>query len=557
MVEYHDSTKHHFNRFARSAGYLDWATQPDPFRKFDGADLIDLVGPLRHAQDAAGDGPAHWLTIGFDDVFPPATAPRIMPGLDAVSVILRFSLGLSAWKRAGGQRWALRVNPSSGNLHPTEAYVVLGGAVTGGPPGVFHYRPDLHAIERRCSAANDDWDLLAAGLPPGAFFVALTSIHWREAWKYGERAFRYCQHDTGHAIAALSVAAAMTGWRAQLVHPCPAPSLARLLGVAREGDVQGAEPEEPECLLVVSPSSAEGWTPRTFEEAAERFARGEWRGHANRLSPSRVDWPAIDAVAEATRVPGTAIDVEPARPETQEAAAVQAIRPPGARPSPASRLLLQRRSAVAMTGGGDVSLARFQFLLRRLMPGSGPPWSGLWWEPRIHLALFVHRVRGLDPGLYVLARSADGVEMLRRGMRADFAWVRPPAIPDDIPLYLLVPIDVRRIAGQLSCGQAIAADGYFSVAMLAEFDAALEKHGPWFYRHLFWEAGTVGQVLYLEAEAMGARGTGIGCYFDDAVHELLGVSGHGFQSLYHFTVGEPVEDDRLGVEAGYGWEAGG
>ena len=47
--------------------------------------------------------------------------------------------------------------------------------------------------------------------------VALTSIHWREAWKYGERAFRYCQHDLGHAIAAVSMAAALLGWRAALL----------------------------------------------------------------------------------------------------------------------------------------------------------------------------------------------------------------------------------------------------------------------------------------------------------------------------------------------------
>ena len=55
----------------------------------------------------------------------------------------------------------------------------------------------------------------------------------------------------------------------------------------------------------------------------------------------------------------------------------------------------------------------------------------------------------------------------------------------------------------------------------------------------------IGQALYLEAEAQGFRGTGIGCYFDDPVHELIGVSGHGWQSLYHFTVGRPVEDPRL------------
>jgi nitroreductase len=63
--------------------------------------------------------------------------------------------------------------------------------------------------------------------------------------------------------------------------------------------------------------------------------------------------------------------------------------------------------------------------------------------------------------------------------------------------------------------------------------------------HLFWESGIIGQVLYLEAEAHGLRGTGIGCFFDDAVHDLLGFDDHAFQSLYHFTIGDPVEDQRL------------
>jgi hypothetical protein len=52
-------------------------------------------------------------------------------------------------------------------------------------------------------------------------------------------------------------------------------------------------------------------------------------------------------------------------------------------------------------------------------------------------------------------------------------------------------------------------------------------------------------VLYLEAEAAGVRGTGIGCYFDDAFHDRLGLRGVEFQDLYHFTVGGPVDDPRL------------
>ena len=91
--------------------------------------------------------------------------------------------------------------------------------------------------------------------------------------------------------------------------------------------------------------------------------------------------------------------------------------------------------------------------------------------------------------------------------------------------------------------------------MLARFDAALREHGDWFYRRLFWECGLIGQVLYLEAEAAGGRATGIGCFYDDPVHEALGLSGTEWQSLYHFSMGVPVDDGRLTSEPGYpgGW----
>jgi hypothetical protein len=35
-------TKHHVHRDAASPGTLDWATQPDPFRTFGGADRVEL-----------------------------------------------------------------------------------------------------------------------------------------------------------------------------------------------------------------------------------------------------------------------------------------------------------------------------------------------------------------------------------------------------------------------------------------------------------------------------------------------------------------------------------
>ena len=81
--------------------------------------------------------------------------------------------------------------------------------------------------------------------------------------------------------------------------------------------------------------------------------------------------------------------------------------------------------------------------------------------------------------------------------------------------------------------------------MIAEYEQSVARYGPWFYPRLFWEAGAIGQVLYLEAEAAGIRSTGIGCYFDDGMHEVLGLKDRRYQDLYHFTIGGPIEDTRL------------
>ena len=60
-------------------------------------------------------------------------------------------------------RWALRVNPSSGNLHPTEGYVLIGGiAELGEAPGLFHYAPAEHGLERRADCPEA---LLGLGVP--------------------------------------------------------------------------------------------------------------------------------------------------------------------------------------------------------------------------------------------------------------------------------------------------------------------------------------------------------------------------------------------------------
>ena len=217
----------------------------------------------------------------------------------------------------------------------------------------------------------------------------------------------------------------------------------------------------------------------------------------------------------------------------------------------AREIIHQRRSLLACDGVTSLPAARFYRMLERAMPAACDAIS---WEPAIHFGLFVHRVEGIEPGLYTLARDRAKMEELKAAMQPHFAWQAPPGCPETLPLFVLERGDARTLATQVSCRQDIAGDGAFSLGMLAEYRENLVRHGPSFYRRLYWEAGAIGQVLYLEAEAAGVRATGIGCYFDDPVHQVFGFRDLEFQSLYHFTVGGYVDDPRLTTLAPYGRE---
>jgi len=545
VVAYHERTKHHYQHFAASLGYLDWATQPDPFRRYDGAALVRL--PLSKESREL----PYWQ-LHVDQSVKPA-----MLSIDSVSIFFRYALSLTAWKSAHGTRWSLRANPSSGNLHPTEGYAVL-PAIDGihERPGVFHYAPREHGLERRAEVAPPVWTALMHTFPESSFLVGLTSVLWREAWKYGERAFRYCQHDIGHALATMRVAAAALGWTLWLLDRTSDSAVSRMLGLERDADFAGAEREHPELLAVVTPG---GWAnPQGLplsEEAIGEVSAGRWYGKANVLSPDHgVEWPVIDEVARATANPGIAFQDDlsgfPSEGDLFES-------PVRSGSFTAEKVILGRRSAVSMDASTAISAATFFRMLGRLIPTRGRtqmPWDAIPWRPRIHLGLFVHRVNGLAPGLYALARDAAKLDALREIMRPEFLWQRPDSCPGGLSLYLLREGDCRALAASVSCGQDIAADGAFSLGMIADYLDSLLVHGAAFYRNLFWEAGLVGQVLYLEAEEAGIRSTGIGCYFDDPVHEVFGIASRDWQSLYHFTVGGYVDDVRLTTLPPYAWQ---
>ncbi|PPD35932.1 MAG: nitroreductase [Methylomonas sp.] len=519
VLNYHQRTKHHLNVYAKGPESLDWEDQPNPFRRFTGCETVKLPQPGTELACLFGD---------LDQADHIQAQPLSLPHL---GLLLELSFGLSAWKQFGPDRWALRCNPSSGNLHPTEAYVVCADPSLL-MPGVYHYVSHDHHLERRCQFKT-------AGSGEG-IYIGLSSIHWREAWKYGERALRYCQHDIGHALAALSYAASCLGWTVELLSEVADQDIAAWLGLDRESDFVTLEQEMPDLLCRLHP----GNPPKAAFDAkalSQLFAGAEWFGQAERLSGRHFyRWPIIDAVANQLEKPQTTA-------ERWQAPFLPL--PTASHNLPASQLIRQRRSAQHFNGkAASLPLVDFQRIIAALLPNDKPPFTTWNWPSQVIMMLFVHRVDGLEPGLYVLPRGAASLTELKSICSADFEWL-PVEAPFEF--YRLTAGNLRQAAKTLSCHQPIASDSAFSLGMLARFAEHVEAEA-WRYRRLFWECGLLGQILYLEAEAAGVRGTGIGCFFDDAVHGVLGLTDNTWQSLYHFTIGEPLEDGRLQTLAAYG-----
>jgi SagB-type dehydrogenase family enzyme len=507
---YHRRTKHAPNRYAMGPAFLDWTSQPGPFRLFEGVRQTPL--PL----------------MDETPLFPgPAPQPAALEAR-ALGLFLELAFGISAWKSYEGSTWALRNNPSSGNLHPTECYVLLDAAEgVGTSAALYHYAPMLHALEERAVYET------ARVLPTGGFLLALTSVPWREAWKYGERAYRYCQLDAGHAIGSVAQAAAALGWRAEALAAPADAEVAALIGLDREDAWHRREPEHPDLLMWISTAAARSPILDFFGLIDAQRA---FHGQANRLSEDHDGWPIIDLAGQFCRKPPQKAPPAPTR---------------GQWPTPAvegvsiGAAVRKRRSAQRMDGVTAMSREAFAAMLAATLPSESTLLAAFPWPTSVTLIVFVHRVDGVEPGLYALQRDADVAARLRAACRPEFEWALVDL--EGLPLYRLHAGSVEKEATKLACLQPISGKGCFSVAMISDFDQALAADGAFAYRRLHFEAGLIGQALYLWATAVGLAGTGIGCFFDDEVHDLLGLSCDEtkFQDVYHFTVGGPVEDTRI------------
>ena len=127
----------------------------------------------------------------------------------------------------------------------------------------------------------------------------------------------------------------------------------------------------------------------------------------------------------------------------------------------------------------------------------------------------VHAVEGVAPGAYYYHRGTSQLERLSEG-------------------------NLRRVAGFLSLGQALAQDASAVLYYLADLEAILAAFGERGYRLAELEAGLKAGRTYLAAYAVGRGATGL-TFYDDEVTRFFSPHAAGLEPLLVVAVGVPAK----------------
>ena len=498
VYTYHNETKHAQHRYARSLGYMDWATQPDPYRTYEDAKQIKL--PLTFDNK----------TLSYKDIFDENDASEF--SIDTISQFFQFSLGLAAVKSYGGNSWALRCNASSGNLQPSESYILCKD-IENIDDGLYHYGVKDHHLELLAKSTKE------IEIPKDSFIIGLSSIVWREAWKYGERAWRYTQLDCGHALKALEISAKILGWQIKVIN-ANNQEIDSLLGLDDKSRFVESESEHSDLLFLVSKANnSDEIDLKKLNKSLEK----PYNSKANQLSMDWHYWDILEEIEQSARTIHSDQKIFTSKQTKLRACDKES-----------KEVVLKRRS-VQMMDKMDalISKKEFETILSSVSIDN----------PAINLVIFIHQVEELPSGLYILLGDKKEKEKIQSTLKDSFVWHQVSGELEN--LYLLQGGDFRNTAKIISCSQDIASESSFSLGMLCEFDEQIKKYGSHRYKELYWNCGAMGQQLYLEATSLNLSATGIGCFLDDLLHDLIGIKNTSYQSLYHFTIGRGLVDTRL------------
>ena len=473
-LAYHEATSH--DRDRGMGRRINWYDQPLPFKIYREASVYhlpqDLVLPdipLDQALDAR--------------TFDPKTDMATL-----LASVCYLTAGLTRVRhQADGVVHHFRAAPSAGALYPTELYVALQG-VNGMNDGLYHYSPLEHTLTPL--RQGQVFSALAGSDPIIRFY--LTTIFHRSAWKYGERAYRYCLLDAGHMTENLLLAARAYGLPASVDYNFDDEFINDFLCI--NTDMEG-------CVAQVHGLGCGPGTNvyDTVPPVSDKL--GDYsRSARNEATPSEV--LAIHRLCAAKASANPLPLIPPPDPT--------ATRLPEPELSASVSATMEKRKSSRNFVTREIDHRFFTDILGWLCRGeSDNPLGGV-----VQLGFLTNKHSGLAPGFHHLDPRTRSMTLARPG--------------NFMPQCAQVCLD-----------QEWLENAAMLFTMTADLDRLETQTGPRSYRHAHLEAGRLGQRAYLAATANNLGACGIGAFFDKEAAQLLQME-RGNHLLYLVAVG-PVK----------------
>ncbi len=492
---YHEQTKHSYQSVRSNPHYMNWSTQPVPFKIYPELEPIPLPRQWKETETAALSAISQ-LTV-------PVKGERI-PNLNDLARLLYFSAGVTRKRSSPMGEVLFRAASCTGALYEVELYLVC-GALPDLPAGVYHFTPQDFALRRLrkgdyravlAHASGEEPNVVAA---PAV--IISTGTYWRNAWKYQARTYRHFGWDNGTLLANLLAIGLALQLPAELILGFVDDDVTRLLDLENEREV---------ALSMVSLGS-------TTQKAAELAAEVEPLGLGKPpLAQGEVDYPAMRLMHSAS---GLLSKEEAAlwrgQTPTQDAPVpkgqVWKLDPqPEAAPDSIEQVV-RRRGSSRQFEHQPISFQEFSTVLYCSAQGIAADFLEPLGVFLNHWYLIVNAVEDIPSGAYVLHRQSWELELLKEG-------------------------NFRGEAGYLGLEQALPADASANVFFLADLEPILKRFGNRGYRAVQLEAGVLGGKLYLAAYAQGLGATGL-TFYDDDVIEFFSPHAKGKSAIFLMALG--------------------
>ncbi|MEE8161978.1 MAG: hypothetical protein V3T61_10110, partial [Acidobacteriota bacterium] len=135
---YHEQTKHSYGSVRSNPHYLDWSTQPVPFKIYPELEPIPLPRRWKETEMAA--------LSAISELTGPIEGERI-PDLNDLARLLYFSAGITRQRSSPMGEILFRAASCTGALYEVELYIICAD-LPDLPAGVYQFTPKDFALYR-------------------------------------------------------------------------------------------------------------------------------------------------------------------------------------------------------------------------------------------------------------------------------------------------------------------------------------------------------------------------------------------------------------------------